>query len=341
MKCVKIDGPKNLVTSTIEEPKSLDGEVVIKVESCGICGSDIHYWDSGEPKGLIMGHEFAGTVVDPGNREDLKVGDRVTGLPISPCGKCEACKTGNPQFCKSTWVNAVGLSASFPGGYAEYTKVHPEMVRKLPDEVSFDEAAMVEPASVSLHATNLADIKVGEKILVVGGGIIGLMAVEFARKEGASYIAVAEANPKRGKKATTVGSADEFFDVRDDKVVEKLIEVSGGGFDTVIECCGNSAAITEAIMAVKPGGKIILVGVSLGAVTVPLTVSVMAEVTLQGAIAYTEREFDDVIELIKEKKLDVKKFIDDIIPLEEANDAFMRLTSGKDDAVKIIFHPTK
>lgn len=339
MKCVKINGPKDLKLNTVEEPESVDGAVVIKVSSCGICGSDIHYWVSGSPVGLVMGHELAGTVVDPGSRKDLKIGDRVTGLPISPCGKCNSCKSGNPQYCTETWTHAVGLSMDYKGGYAEYSMIHPDLVYKLPDSVSFDEGAMVEPAAVSLHATNLADIKVGDKVLIIGGGIIGLMAAEFAKKEGASMVGLVEVNSKRGEKAVTKGAVDKFFDAKDKNIIEELKAVSAGGFDKVIECCGNSAAITEAIMAVRPGGKIILVGVSLGTVEIPLTISVMSEVTMQGAIAYTEKEFSDIINFIASKEIDVAKYIDDIIPLEKANEAFEKLTSGNTDCIKIIFHP--
>ncbi len=341
MKCVKIVGQKQLEVSSLEEPISKDGSVVVKVNSAGICGSDIHYWDMGNPIGLVMGHEVAGTVIDPGNRADLKIGDRVTALPISPCGHCNPCKTGNPQYCTETWTHALGLSNDFPGGYAEITNIRSDMVRKLPEEVSFDEGAMVEPSAVSLHATMLADIKVGDKVLVVGGGIIGLMAIEFAKLEGASYVAIAETNEKRGKKATTIGKADEFFNALDKDVVEKLNKTSNGGFDVVIECCGNAAATSEAIMSCKPGGKIVLVGVALGPVEAPLVSAVMGEKTMIGAIAYTEHEFDTCINLIASKKLNVKKYIDDIIPLEKANEAFERLTSGEDSAVKILFHPNK
>jgi len=339
MKCVKIDGVKKLVPSTIPDAVLKDGCVLIKVESTGICGSDIHYWDSGEPKGLVMGHEVAGVVIDPGDREDLKKGDRVTGLPISPCGKCEACKTGNPQYCPYTWTNALGLSMDFPGGYSECINMRSDMVRKIPDSMSFDEGAMVEPTAVSLHASVLADIKVGDKVLVVGGGIIGLMAIEFAKMEGASYIAIAETNEKRGKKATTIGKATEFFDAKDEKLIEKLKSVTNGGFDVVIECCGNSPAVSEAIMACKPGGKVVLVGVANGPINVPLVMSVMGEQKLLGAIAYTEHDFDTAIDLIASKSINVKKYIDDVINLDGVNDAFVRLTNGHDDAVKIIIHP--
>ena len=153
MKCVKIKNAKELEVANIEKPISKDGSVVLKVTSCGICGSDIHYYMSGEPKGLVMGHEFAGIVTDSGE-SNLKIGDRVTGLPISPCLECDACKTGNVQYCSKTWSDAVGLSLTRPGGYAEYTTCRADMIRKIPDNVSDDEACMAEPSAVSLHAIN-------------------------------------------------------------------------------------------------------------------------------------------------------------------------------------------
>ena len=338
MKCVKLTGVKKLELGEIEKPVS-DGSVVFKVESAGICGSDIHNWDNGAPEGLVMGHEFAGVVVEPGTRTDLKVGDRITGLPISPCGLCEACVGGNPQFCSSTWSQAVGLALTNSGGFAEYSSCRPDMVKKLPDNVSFDEGCMVEPAAVSLHALNLADVKVGDRVLIIGGGIIGLMAAEFAKLDGASYVGLVEVNEQRGNKAKKYGKVDEFFDAKDEKIIEKLMVASNGGFDKVIECCGNAAAVSEAIMAVKPGGTIVLVGVSTVPVTVPLVMSVMKEVKMLGAIAYTVKEFEDVIRLISEKIIAVEKYIDARVGLDKAQASFERLTSGNDDAIKIIFKP--
>lgn len=341
MKCVKIKDQKMMELAEINIPTSKKGSVVFKVESCGICGSDIHYWVSGAPKGLVLGHEFTGTVVDPGNRKDLSVGDRITGLPISPCGKCSACKTGNVQYCLNTWNEAVGLSLTNPGAYAEYSSCRSDMVKKLPDNVSFNAGCMVEPSAVSLHAINLANIKVGDNVLIVGGGIIGLMAAEFAKLNGASYVALLEANEKRGKKALKYKKVDEYYNALDKNSINILQEKTNGGFDKVIECCGNSPAVSEAIMTVKPGGTIILVGVSLEPINIPTVVSVMHEVNMQGAIAYTEDEFDTVINLISEKKIDVEKYIDALVPLSKAQESFVRLTSGTDDAIKIIFKPEK
>lgn len=339
MKCVKIIDTKKLEVSEIEEPKSFNGNVIFKVEACGICGSDIHYWDLGQPKELVMGHEFAGTVINPGSRSDLKVGDRITGLPISPCGRCKACKSGNPQYCKLTWTKAVGLSLTNTGGYAEISSCRPDLVKKLPDNVSFDEAAMIEPSAVSLHAVNLANIKEKDNVLIIGGGIIGLMCAEFAKMNGASNITLLETNKERGTKSLTYGKVDEYYDALEQNTIPKLIEKTIGGFDVVLECCGTSPAVTEAIMAVRPGGTIVLVGVSMGNVNIPLVSTVMSEVTMKGAIAYTIKEFEDVIDMISQKQIDVNKYIDDKVSLDKVQESFERLTSGKDSAVKIIINP--
>ena len=200
MKCVAIEGAKQLVVKEIAEPVSENGSVVVDVKKAGICGSDIHYWESGQPVGLVMGHEYCGVVTDPGAREDLKVGDRVTALPISPCGHCSACLTGNPQYCRETWTYATGLSLTNSGAFAPKLSVRSDMVFKVPDNVTDEEMAMVEPTAVGLHAIHLADIKVGAKVLVVGGGIIGLVSAMFAKVEGAEYVAISETNIARGKK---------------------------------------------------------------------------------------------------------------------------------------------
>lgn len=339
MKCVEITDVKKLAVVERDEPVSKNGSVVFKVNACGICGSDIHYWDAGEPKGLVMGHEFSGTVIDPGNRNDLKIGDRITGLPITPCGVCKACKSNNPQYCKLTWSKAVGLSLTNNGGFAEVSSCRSDMVKKLPDNISDDEASMVEPTAVCLHAVNLANMNGGETVLVIGGGIIGLMCAELAKYKGAKYVALLETNELRGKKALNLGKVDEYYNAMDQASISKLIEKTVGGFDVVLECCGNSPAISEAIMTVRPGGKIVLVGVSTEPVTVPLVVSVMGEVTIQGAIAYTVREFEECINLIVNKEINVLKYIDDRVTLDGVQNAFERLTSGSDSAIKIIIKP--
>lgn len=341
MKCVSLMDKRKFEITEMEEPKADNNNVLIEVKKSGICGSDIHYWDAGDPKGLILGHEYSGVVIDPGNRTDLKVGDRVTALPISPCGKCPSCLTGNPQYCRETWTYATGLSLTNPGALAPKMKIRSDMVLKLPDNVSFEEGAMVEPVAVGLHAVHLADIKVGEKVLVIGAGIIGLISAMFAKKEGASFVAISETNLSRGKKAIDLGVADKYYDASDPELVKQVMSDTVNGFDTVIECCGNSAAVSSALMMTRPGGQIILVGVSLEPVTIPTVVGVMNELTIKGAIAYTKDEFKTCIDLISNKHIDVMKFVDDIVSLEEVQTSYERLTSGKDSAVKILVDPNK
>ena len=341
MKSVAIKGQREFEIKEIDEPIKKEGTVCIDVKKCGICGSDIHYWVAGEPAGLVMGHEYCGVVTDPGSREDLKVGDRVTALPISPCGECYACKKGNPQYCPQTWTYATGLALTNPGALAPKMSIREDMVIKVPDNITDDEVAMVEPTAVGLHAIHLADTKVGDKVLVIGAGVIGLVSAMFAKMEGASYVAISETNELRGKKAVDLNVADEFLNATDEKFVENIMTKTEGGFDIVIDCSGNSAAVSSALATVKNGGKVILVGVSLTPVTIPTVVAVLHEIDIQGAIAYTKEEFQTCIELMRDKKIDVLKFVSEIISLEEVQDAYERLTSGTSEEIKILVDPNK
>lgn len=340
MRCVKLIGKREFEVGEIEEPVKKDGYVLIDVKKAGICGSDIHYWDIGEPKGLVLGHEYCGIVTDPGNRDDLKVGDRVTALPISPCGKCSACLTGNIQYCKETWASATGLSLTNSGALAPKMAIREDMVLKVPDNISDEEVAMVEPTAVGLHGIHLADIKVGDKVLVIGGGIIGLVSAMFAKMEGASLVVVSETNEKRGENAVKLGVADKWYDAKTD-ISQNIVEDTKEGFDIVIECCGNAPAVTSAILATKPGGTCVLVGVSMIPITIPTVSVVMSELTVKGAIAYTKEEFQTCIDLMASEKIDVKKFISDIVTLDDVQSSYERLINGNDDAIKILVDPNK
>ena len=341
MKAVAIKDVKQFEIKEIPEPNPDGKKVIIEVSKTGICGSDIHYWVNGEPKGLVMGHEFSGVVLDPGDRLDLIKGDRVTALPISPCGKCEACQNGDVQFCPETWNQAVGLSVDNPGGLTSKIAVRSDMVIKVPDNIQDEEVAMVEPLAVGLHAAHLGRIAVGDDVLVIGAGIIGLASAEFAKKEGASYVAITETNKARGEKAVDLKVADEYYDATDKDLVSKLMAKTNGGFDVVIECVGNGAALNSALSLVKPGGIVVLVGVATDAVPTYTVMAVMKELVVQGAIAYTYNEFKSCIDLIARKQVDVLKFVDDIVPLERVQEAYERLTSGTDAAVKILVDPKK
>lgn len=341
MKCAAIKGVKSIETKEINEPVSTNGSVIIDVQKAGICGSDIHNWDLGMPKGLVMGHEFCGIVSDPGSREDLKVGDKVTGLPISPCGSCPACKSGNHQYCPQTWTYAIGLSLENPGAYAPKCSIRPDMVIKVPEEITDNEVAMVEPAAVALHAIHLADLEVGKKVLVIGAGIIGDLCALFAKLNGASYVAVSETNTKRGEKSVKLGCADEWFDAKDDNFMQNVLKECPYGYDVVIDCSGNSAAVTTALITAKPNGCVVLVGVATQNISIPSAVVVTRELKVYGAIAYTFDEFNECIDLIARQKINVEQFVDDIVSIDEVQKSFERLTNGNDDAIKILIDPNK
>lgn len=341
MRAVALKGKREFELKEIDEPVIDNENVIIKVLKAGICGSDLHNFQMGEPIGLIMGHEFCGEVINPGNRSDLKVGDRVTALPISPCLECSACLSGNPQYCKSTWTHAVGLSFDNPGALTEKIKVRSDMVLKVPDNVSDEEAAMIEPTAVALHGIHLADVKVGSKVLVIGGGIIGLLSAMFAKKEGASFVAVSETNPKRGEKALSLGVADKYYDAKDENMLNEIMSDTNGGFDIVIECCGNASAVTSSLVTTRPGGVVVLVGVATEPINIPTVIAVMNELTVKGAIAYTKEEFATCLDLVSNKQIEVMKFVDDIVSYDEVQKAYLRLTSGNDGAVKILVDPTK
>lgn len=341
MKCVAIKGQKSLGLASMDAPKSKNGSVVIEVKKAGICGSDIHYWDAGLPDGLVMGHEFCGTVTDPGARKDLKVGDRVTALPISPCGKCPACLSGNPQYCPDTWNEAVGLSLTNPGAFAESTSIRHDLVIKVPSNITDAEVAMVEPTAVGLHAVHLANIQIGDKVLVIGAGIIGDICAMFAKMSGASYVAISETNEKRGKKAVSLKCADEYFNAKSETFMNDVRRECPFGYDVVLDCSGNSAAVSSALSCVRPNGTVVMVGVSMDSITIPSILLVMHELKVLGAIGYTIGEFKECINLMASRKIDMLKFVDDIVGLDDVQSAFKRLTSGEDNAVKILVDPKK
>ncbi len=337
MKSVAIKGVREFEIKDGLEPQKESGKVLIKVAKTGICGSDLHYFELGGPVGLVMGHEYSGTVIDNGGREDLKVGDRVTALPISPCGHCDACLSGNIHYCPETWTYASGLSLENPGGLAPMLSVRSDMVFKLPDNMSDEEGALVEPTAVGYHANNLANIDVGDEVLVIGAGIIGLMCAMFAKKSGASNVVISETNEKRGEAAVKLGVADKWLNAKDENAMKEY----AGHFDKVLECCGNSPAVNSAMSLVAAGGRVILVGVSMLPINFNSIDAVMKEVTVIGAIAYKKDEFAKCISMIANKEIDVLKFVSKIVTLEDVQACYEELTSGVSNSIKILVDPNK
>jgi 2-desacetyl-2-hydroxyethyl bacteriochlorophyllide A dehydrogenase len=338
MKAVTVAGKKQLKVSETNTPKPDGNKVILEVAKVGICGSDLHMWENGDRIGLIMGHEFCGKVVDPGALKDtVKVGDRITVLPLNPCGKCVNCKQGKVNTCVNGLAASPGITA--PGAYAEFYAARPDMVRSLPDSVSDAEATMIEPTAVALRAVHLAGIKPGDKVLITGGGIIGQLCAAWARIAGASYIALSEANPKRAEKAMEMGDVDKVFDAKDEDLVKKLQAASKGGFDQALECAAVAPAVNTAIQALKFEGKMILVGVNYSLVPITTLLTVLHEIEIKGTIGYSPKEFDQSLEMMAKKVIDTERFISATVGLDGVQGAFEQLTSGDTSDIKIIIEP--
>jgi (R,R)-butanediol dehydrogenase/meso-butanediol dehydrogenase/diacetyl reductase len=339
MKAVKLVAKKKLEVAGVDKPSTDGGSAIIKVINCGICGSDIHYWEDGQGMGgakdLIMGHEFGGVLEDPGLRNDLTPGDRVTAVPGNPCGECGPCKNGLYNLC----VNVVkrphpGLNS--PGAYAEYIAVRPDMVRKLPDSISDLSASMIEPSAVAFHAVACANLRPGSRCLVVGAGTIGLLCAAWLRICGASYIAMTEVNAERRELAGKLGDLDEVFDARDEKLNSKIKRVTAGGVDVAIDASAADAGINSAFLLLKPKGTLILAGVSLKPQSIMTLIALAKEITIKPIYAYLPSEFDSAIDFIARGALKTERFVSRTIGMDEVQAAFEDLHSGRSKDVKVV-----
>ncbi len=339
MKAVKLSGPKQLEPVDIEAPEPDGKHVIIKVSACGICGSDLHYWHSGLGMGgvpdLIMGHEFAGTVIDPGNRADLAAGDRVTALPLDPCGLCAACRAGHVNICLKALKRSIPGNNS-AGAFAESLKLRPDMVRKLPDSINDVEAAMIEPTAVALHAVRAAGIGPGDSVMISGGGPIGLLCAAWAKISGAAYIALTEISAFRKSFASDNGDADEIFDPANPDFGSQIMKKTGGGFDAAIETSAADAGINLALMMLKPKGRLVLAGINAHTQAVLTIVAAAREITQKSVMAYLPEEFDTAIDYIKQNRINVEKLVTNTTDLAGLDTAFERLASGESEEIKIV-----
>ncbi len=335
MKALTITGVKKFELIEKPIPQSNGKKAVIKVSKAGVCGSDIHMvWAMGysPAPNFVIGHEFSGTIVDPGDSPTLKVGDRVVAMEIDSCGQCEYCLDGKPQLCPHVLDGGPGIGSD--GGYAEYVAVRHDMIRKLPDNVSDLAGALVEPASISMHATKLAGVKEGSKVLVTGGGAIGLFAAACAHALGASVVAITEVNKERIELARNSTFVTHVYDGTDTDLPDKLKEIVPNGFDAVIECSGNKSASTTGLNALRTGGTMTFVAYG-SQPDIDLFTFINTEKHISGSVFFTFEEFELVIDLMSQGKLDLTPFTK-IIRMEDLQQILEDLESGKENAIKYV-----
>jgi (R,R)-butanediol dehydrogenase/meso-butanediol dehydrogenase/diacetyl reductase len=302
------------------------GEVVIRVEACGVCGSDLHATDAGvflQEAGTVLGHEFSGEIVassDPA----LPSGTRATAIPVNPCGRCLNCREGFPMLCADNLITGLAGKA-VPGAYAEFVRVPARYVVPLPDGVSYEEGAMVEPLAVGLHAVNTSGLSVGDRVLIIGAGPIGLSVTAFAKIAGAGTVVVSERAPARLRAASDFG-ADAVIDAAaTPDVGAEFARIAGGMPDVVFDCVGVPGMIQTAITLSRPRGTIVVVGVCMKEDTqIPLT-AILKELRIQYILGYEEADFGRVLQFMQQGRVKPAPMVTDRVSLAALPAAFEAL----------------
>ena len=337
MKALTLVEPKKFAIIEKDIPVATGNKVVIKVKRTGICGSDIHMiWQTGYNAGtnFVIGHEFAGEIYDAGSSTTFKKGDRVVAMEIDSCLKdtCEFCGTGRENICDHVLEGGPGIGSD--GGYGQYVAVREDMVRILPENVSFTAGAMVEPASISMHGLKLAQVNENSKVLITGCGPIGMFAAACAHALGIKDVYVTEANNSRINLVTNSGFVKAAFDAKDDQIDTKLKEVAPAGFDAVIECSGNQSASTMGLNHLKKGGHMVLIAYG-NAPEINMFNFVNNEYHLSGSLFFTTKEFESVIELMHQGKLDLVRYAKEI-EMTDVQTSLEKFEKGLDCPIKFV-----
>lgn len=323
-----------------EIPKVKDDEVLVKLEYVGICGSDLHYYETGaigdyvvEPP-FVLGHEPGGTVVEVGkNVKHLKVGDRVALEPGKTCGHCEFCKTGRYNLCSDVVFFA---TPPVDGVFQEYVAHEAELCFKLPDNVSTLEGALIEPLAVGFHAAIQGDAHLGQKAVVMGAGCIGLVSMMALKARGVSEVYVVDIMEKRLEKALELGATGVINGAKED-VLERVKELTdGAGMDLVIETAGTEITTRQAIHMAKKGSNIVLVGYSkTGEMTLPMSLVLDKELTFKTVFRY-RHIYPMAIDAVAAGKVNLKGIVTDVFRLDEAQKAMDYSVNNKADIVKAV-----
>ncbi len=343
MKALLLTEYSKLEMADLPVPQPAAQEVLIRVEACGICGSDVHGYDGSSGRRIppiVMGHEAAGTIEAVGSGvSKFKKGDRVTFDSTIYCGKCEYCQKGLMNLCGNREV----LGVSTPefrraGAFADYVVVPELVLYNLPASVSFAEAAMVEPLSVAVHAVAVSEIAKGSTALVVGAGMIGLLVLQSLKVAGCTQIIVSDIDDTRLKLARELGATATINAKTSDAVAEVKKLTDGAGVDTALEAVGSTPTIKAAIESVKRGGTVTLIGNISPTAEIPLQSVVSRQIRLQGSAA-SAGEYPQAIKLIAKGAVTVKPLITAVAPLEDGAQWFTRLHNREANLMKIVLNP--
>lgn len=312
---------------------SLDADqVLVRVESVGICGSDVHYYKHGKigpfvvNQPLILGHELSGVITEVGSGIDKKrVGERVAVEPQRACGKCEQCAAGRYNLCPEMEFYA---TPPIDGAFCEFVKIQSKFAYAIPDSISFDAAALIEPMSVCIWAAQKAQIGSGTKVLIAGAGPIGVIMAQVASAMGASEVVVTDIVADRLTFVLKHG-ATRTINTKSENIGDEK-------FDAFIDACGVESAVVAGIKATGPAGRVLLVGLGSEEMTLPISHIQNNEIIVTGVFRYTNT-WPIAIDLLATKKVNLDAIITHHFGLEQAEDGLKATTSP--DAMKIIVHP--
>lgn len=343
MKALVLTAPSKFEFKDVPQPAPADDEILVRVKAVGICGSDVHGYTGSSGRRIppiIMGHEASGIVEAVGkNARNVAVGDRITFDSTVYCNQCMWCRLGRVNLCESRMILGVSNPAFRRNGcMADYVVMPWWITYKLPDAVSFEEAALVEPAGVSMHAARITPIDLNDIVAVVGAGPIGIFAVQAVKVKGAGKVIALDVREERLAFARQLG-ADITINPSSCDVVEELKRVVGRpDVDAVLEAVGTPPAVDLAFKIVKRGGNLTLIGNVTPQVTVNLQDLIMRELNIRGSFAIAG-EYRAVLDLMAQGRIQVKPLISKTLPLSEGQAAFDILHKGDPKLFKIVLHP--
>ena len=323
----------------IAPPTAGAGTALIKIQSCGICGSDLHFFQgSGAPPPVCPGHEISGEVVETGVGVALKCGDRVAVEPLVVCRQCPYCRAGRYHLCQELGL----LGTTLNGGFAEYLCMPASALFVLPAGLDFAVGALAEPLAVAVHAIRLAGVRLGHRVLVIGAGTIGLMAVTVARAAGANEVWITARYAQQAQAAQSLGATRVFSDP--DAGSSAVAAACQQPVDVVVETVGGAAdTLADAVRAVRPGGTIAVLGLFTAPPTFDAFSLVVKEVRLIGSLMYGRAawtaDFEIALQLLAAQPEGFRRLITDAVRLEEITRGFEIAGDKRSGAIKVAVHP--
>ena len=343
MKALLLKAYRQLVYTDVVRPEPLDDQVLVRVQACAICGSDVHGYDGSTGRRippLIMGHEASGTIVAVGAAvKNFTAGERVTFDSTISCGNCRYCRRGEVNLCDNRRVLGVSTDEyRLHGAFADYVAVPERILYRLPATVSYEQGAMVEPVSIALHALSRTQLSLNDSVVVVGAGMIGLLIIQLLRLAGCGTIIAIDRVPAKLELAKQFG-ADAGLLSDDPDVIRRVFEKTGGqGADRAFEVVGLPPTLRLTIDCLRKGGSATLVGNLAPTAGIPLQAIVTRQITLYGSCA-SAGEYPACLDLIAAGKVDVDSLISATAPLADGADWFDRLYRGEPGLMKVILKP--